>query len=265
MSEASDLYGSLLNQLAEAHPRIVSPLQRAQQHRERELGHLVTGARLAGLEELLRHLDDVSAAWGRSLSLTRLRHLVDRAITDFESALEATLSGQRGLVADLMRDVSEIELLLLDFTLDLDRIDQWLSADRRERLRQFAPARIRERLKEEGGERYDPHRADYAAHSEALHVTPLSHPFASRGIASDQDSLLADLGFWEMFEHARRLLVAIDALHDRVGEDFGDHVRRLESLMAVELAWERTQEMQALFLALVEASQALETDEDVDA
>lgn len=264
MPETSDLYGTLLNQLAEAHPRIVSPLRLAQQHRERELGHLLTGARLAGLEELLRHLDDVSAAWARSVSLARLRHLVDRAITDFESGLEATLSGQRGLAADLMRDVSEIELLLIDFSLDLDRVAQWLSADRRERLRRFSPARIRERLKEEGGDRYDPHRADYAAHSEALHVTPRSHPFAGRGIASDQDSLLADLGFWEMFEHARRLLLAIDALHDTVGDLERDGVGPLESLKAVKSAWDRTQEMQTLFLALLEASVDPEAGKDSD-
>ncbi len=254
MPETSDLYGSLLNQLAEAHPRVVSPLRLAQRHRERELGQLVTGARLAGLEELLRHLDGVSAAWARSGPLTRLRHLVNRAITDFESGLEATLSGQRGIVADLMRDVSEIELLLLDFSLDPDRIAEWLSADRRERLRNFSPARIRERLKEEASDRYHPHRADYAAHSEALHVTPQSHPFASRGIASDQDGLLADLGFWEMFEHARRLLVAVDSLHDSLGDAAVDGLGRLDSLKAMEAAWERTQEMQALFLALLEAS-----------
>jgi hypothetical protein len=180
--------------------------------------------------------------------------LVDRAIMDCEYGLEATLSGQRGIVADLMRDVSEIELLLLDFSLDPDRIAEWLSADRRERLRNFSPARIRERLKEEASDRYHPHRADYAAHSEALHVTPQSHPFASRGIASDQDGLLADLGFWEMFEHARRLLVAVDPLHDSLGDAAVDGLGRLDSLKAMEAAWERTQEMQALFLALLEAS-----------
>lgn len=99
---------------------------------------------------------------------------------DCEYGLEATLSGQRGIVADLMRDVSEIELLLLDFSLELDRIVEWLSANRRERLRNSSPAEFANGSKRRRVTATIPLRADYAAHSEALHVTPQSHPCASR-------------------------------------------------------------------------------------
>ena len=247
-------YGRSLDHLAESHPRLATPLRRAHDHRMKDLAVLRTGARFAGLEQLLRHLDSLAIAWTASRALRGIQPLLARAIGDFESGLEATLSGQRGIVADLMRDVTEIELLLLDFSMNDSRIDEWRSADRRYRLRHFSPARMRERLEAEAAGRYNPHRIDYAAHSEALHVTPMSHPFATRGIASDDDSLLADLGFWEMFEHARRLLIAIEALHDSIDEPMPRSLARREDLKAVESAWDRTQEMQGLFLALLEAT-----------
>ena len=69
--------------------------------------------------------------------------LVERAEADFQTAIEATLSGYQGVAADAMRDVMEIECLLLDFAVNGGGADEWLNAD--ESLRPRASARPPER------------------------------------------------------------------------------------------------------------------------
>jgi hypothetical protein len=59
-------------------------------------------------------------------------------------------------------------------------------------------------------------------------VNPVRLPFA-KGVQPD-DGFLRDSGFWEIFEHARRLLFAIDQLRDRFPGDHWDVVAETDDL-----------------------------------
>jgi hypothetical protein len=79
-----------------------------------------------------------------------LKFLIDRTIADFETALEATLSGYWAVTFDAMRDVLEIQFLPMDFALTFAHITEWLDADDRTLKNKFEPASVRQRLKVAG-------------------------------------------------------------------------------------------------------------------
>jgi hypothetical protein len=253
--ERSDSYSASLAGLAERYSRVAQSLAKAESTRRSKLAALLDGARLRGVDELLRHLDAVRAAFTADPVLCDLAPLISRASAEIETALEATLSGYLAVASDAMRDVMEIEMLLLDFSLDPSRISQWLTSTSRDRWSNFRPAKVRERLCRVGVGRYrnltrDP---DYAAHSEALHVSPHQHPLMAKGVHVGDGSLVPDGGFWELFEHARRLLVAIDAVRDSAAATTWPNIPRGDDLLEVGDAWARTQQMQELYLALLTA------------
>jgi len=246
----SDTYSSVLNQLREV-PRLAAVLGDADKNRGQHLMALLEGARLRGLEQLLGHLDMVAAAFGKESRLQAIEFLIHRASRDFETAVEATLSGYPSVAVDAMRDVMEIELLVLDFALELNRIEAWLIADSATRWRNFRPAVLRDRLREMGIGRYkdlvaDP---DYRAHSEALHVSPRVHPAAPKGVQTET-GLLDDAGFWEIFEHGRRLLFAIDGIRESAGATWRE-IPAGPDLLKFQDAWARTQQMQEMYLGLL--------------
>jgi hypothetical protein len=208
--------------------------------------------RLQGLDQLLGYLETAESAFEGGPALTsHTAPLVKRAHSDFVIALDATLGGLLSVAADAMRDVLEIEMLLLDFAVDPDRLDTWLSADDRTRRDAFAPFRVRERLKDAGvGDvTSSVFGLDYAAHSAMLPVTPQSRPLG--GKAATGDAFELDAGFWEIFEHGRRLLVAVEAIRVSAA---GDHeVEPLGPLDHFRDAHQRVMDMQEMFLGLLEA------------
>lgn len=70
----------------------------------------------------------------------------DRCIADFETAIENALSGYLSVAMDAMRDVMEIENLLLYFAVDPHHIDRWLQAAARTLRTTYSPAEVRNRL-----------------------------------------------------------------------------------------------------------------------
>jgi hypothetical protein len=254
VTSADSSYDATLGELAASLPRLAATLQRAEQHRARRTASLVSGARFKGVDELLRHLDELLQAFTADPTLRRLAFLIHRSRADLETATEATLSGYVAVAADAMRDLMEIENLLLDFAVNPAHIDEWLTADRRTLLNKFGPAKIRDRLHAAGEGRYAAtgESIDYRAHSAALHVGPHRDPVAARGFSTDQ-GWAGDAGFWEIFEHTRRLRHAIQRLTGVLAP--GSAVDQLagQKLADVEDAWRRTQEMQAIYVALLEA------------
>lgn len=260
MEEAGGGYAKALDELASSRPRVARALFEAERLRVERLRLYLPGQRLAGLEELFVYLEAVREAYTAEDGLSKLAFLITRAIADFETALEATLSGYQGVAADAMRDVMEIEYLLLDFAAHPEHADEWLTCDRRPRLRKFAPAKIRARLSAAGlppfsDEGWEP--VDYQAHSESLHVTPDPPVVGARGIESHPDeSFLADAGFMEMFEHAWRLLQALELLRiTRKGEPLS-----FEPLTPMDDFFDaraRTGEMLLLVTATLEAPAVL--------
>ncbi|MGV9752709.1 hypothetical protein [Nocardia farcinica] len=166
MNSTRQSYDTTLADMAPALPRLATVLRRAEQQRMQRAASLLHGARFKGLEQLLRWLDDLVAAFADDIAVQRIAFLVHRSRADLETATEATLSGYVAVAADAMRDVMEIENLLLDFAVNPAHIEEWLTADRRTLLSRFAPANVRRRLHAAGEGQYaaSAESIDYRAH-----------------------------------------------------------------------------------------------------
>ncbi|MGH3830516.1 MAG: hypothetical protein ACRDRS_08700 [Pseudonocardiaceae bacterium] len=262
MTSASSPYDATLAELATRLPRLAAALQRAEQHRARSAASLMGGARFKGLDELLRHLDELLHAFTANPTLCRIAFLIHRSRADLETATEATLSGYVAVAADAMRDIMEIENLLLDFAVSPAHIDEWLTADRKTLLGKFSAARVRDRLHAAREGRYSTtsESLDYHAHSAALHVGPHRHPILARGFATD-DGWASDAGFWEIFEHALRLFRAIQRLTDALTPGSAVDEIAGQELTDVQDAWRRTQEMQWIYVAMLKAIEKTQTED----
>jgi len=220
------------------------------------------GARFKGLEKLLGYLHDVAHAFQEDPNCSRLAFLLTRCVADFETATEATLSGYLAVARDSMRDVMEIENLFLDFVVKPENIDTWLTGTRTTLKNYFKPVAVRERLHAAGVGRFtdSAYSADYAAHSEALHVTPHRYILDQKGFTTD--GWAVDLGFSEIFEHFKRLQIAIARLTDVLSPGSSASVVAHKDLHDVQDAWERTQQTQELFLELIQASDEVLAEQD---
>lgn len=215
-------YGELLESVSDLYPRLAVALRSADEQRvERLRSYLDDVVRLKGLEQLFEYLDVASKAYLADPTLAPLTFMINRTVADFETAIEASLSGYMGVAFDAMRDVMEIEALLLDFAVDQARIEEWLHADRKTRMKLYGPNKVRERLKDAGvapfaNDDFEP--IDYRGHSEALHVTPPTLSLSPRGRDNDgRFTIFNQVGFSEMFEHAHRVANAIENLRWKVG------------------------------------------------
>lgn len=265
MNSTGRSYDATFAELATTRPRLAAALQQAQEQRARHAASLLHGARFKGLDELLRHLDDLVQAFESEPALSRLGFLVARSAAEFETAIEATLSGYLAVATDAMRDVMEIENLLLDFAVHPNHIDEWLTATPAILWDKFRPTKVRKRLRvaKEGRYATTAESADYQAHSAALHVSPYQHPIVSKGFSAER-GWQGDAGFWEIFQHARRLLHAIQRLTSTLSP--GSTAERLaaEDLTDMQDAWQRTQEMQTIYLALLQAAAQAHTEHGDD-
>ncbi|MEV6942996.1 hypothetical protein AB0N07_13545 [Streptomyces sp. NPDC051172] len=192
-------------------------------------------------------------AFHRDPKLRTLAPLIKRALADFETALEATFSGYVAVALDAMRDVMEIENLLLDFSREAGQAERWLAADDRLLRREFSPVNVRQRLKAAGLGHFDENAGslDYKGHSMSLHVSPQQSLMPEKGFLSD-DPVQSDMGFWEMFQHARNLWSAIVKLTSTLAP--GSAAAELAKKEPTKLAqaWRATQGAQGLFTAYFE-------------
>lgn len=243
------------NQLTVEHPRLGAALRQGEQQRIHTLAALMSGARFKGLDELLRYFDELGRVFTADPEFSKLAFLISRCVADFETAIEATLSCYLSVAIDAMRDVMEIENLLLDFAIHHGHVDQWLAADQKTLRTKFSAASVRDRLHAAGEGRYatTAQSLDYRAHSAALHVSPHQHPVAAKGFSAEQ-GWSGDAGFWEIFEHARRLQTAIRRFVGAIRPASPVDALANRELPDVNDAWKRTQEMQNMYLAVLQAS-----------
>ena len=254
---SGDDYLGLLDRLSDRLPRAAIALRKAAETRHDHLRDLLEGARLAGVNDLLHYLDRTAEYYDANEHLAKISFLVRRLIADFETALEATLSGYVGVATDAMRDVLEVEYLLFDFAIDPSHIDTWLAGSD---FNKFLPRVLRERLRKAGVAEFSSsvmENADYKAHSATLHVSPREAVIGQKGRASD--SLEMDVGFWEIFEHAKRVLLALEACGlTLAGPEWTEHATHPRpSLTRVADAHSRTQEMQSMYLAMLTGADLL--------
>ena len=102
-------YQKSLAVLEESKPRIAQALRKANDRRTERLAGLIDGMRLRGLEQLNVYLDAAIESYASLPAIADLAFLLNRVRADFQTALEATLSGYQGVATDAMRDVMEIE------------------------------------------------------------------------------------------------------------------------------------------------------------
>lgn len=265
MNSNEQSYESVLAQLDEKQPRLASALSQAEQYRIKHAAALLTGARFKGLDQLLRYLDDVAKAFKADEKFASIAFLVARGTAEIETAVEATLSGYVAVASDAMRGVMEIEHLLLCFSIEPKDIQKWLTCDEKERLGRLSPAAMRKTLHASRVPPYteNAESVDYKAHSQALHVNPFEFPLGRKGIRKEE-GFADDAGFWEIFEHGRRLHLALRRLTSTLAPTSEAHRQAMRKLDDVEDAWERTRQMQGVYLALFQAAIDTATEHTVD-
>jgi len=249
-------YKELLLELAESHPYLARSLQKGNQNRVERLERLLPGVRLKGLEVFILHLSKIESVMQEQDGLKKIAFLIGRTRGDYEKALEAALAGMHSVVSDSMRDAMEIEFLLRDFLHEPTHVDEWLNASEETRYDRFRPAVLRHRHAQRQGcntkdlcEYYD-----YKGHSMYLHVSPRPYPFGGNGIAEADDTFSADSCYWEMFEHARRLVFAIYDLVKKHCPQASYNPDPTSDLTELRSAWQNTQLMQSIYVDLVKAS-----------
>ena len=254
MKRHKQRYEYLVKKLAPTHPRVARLLSTAHKNRLERLELYFSGARLRGLEELLSYLETAEQSCLQHKRLKKISLLIARVRADFETALEATLSGFHSVVFDAMRDVMEAELLLTDFGIEPKHIDEWLNADERTRQKRFSPAVLRKRHGILAGlsPQDVPGYRDYKSHSVFLHVTPRQNPLGDKGLVTGQEPFGADSCFWDIFEHARTIVFLIHAVRKRLAPRAKRGPHPSTGLPKVRDAWRSTQEVNELFLLLLE-------------
>ena len=230
---------------------------RIREHRPRNANKVRRLATLLrGHEELIDHLEQLEAAFQRSRRLRGISFLLGRARGDFQTALEATLSGFHSVAFDAMRDVMEIQLLLRDFYHHPNHIQEWLRATTRELNDTFRPALLRQRYAKLLGKQPQDlaEASDYKGHSMSLHVSPDPHPFGRLGLTELDDPFASDSCFWDSFEHGRRLLIDAHRLRRKLARHIKSRWGLRRGLKDFRDAWQRTQEMQTFWMALLNAA-----------
>jgi hypothetical protein len=96
--------------------------------------------------------------------------------------------------------------------------------------------------------------ADYEGHSMSLHPSPIRAPFLLRGIQNhDNGAFGFDMGFWEMFQHAHRLLGAVASYADALDKpEVAALARRDNPDFARGCA--ATYQMQTMFIIMLQAA-----------
>src|SRR4051794_12107319 len=104
MTEGSkDSFPDLIDQLAVRAPKVAAGIHAAEGTRARSLAQYLPGMRLPGLDNLFEFLDHNADVYDANTELAKIAFLIRRVRADFETALEATLSGYIGVATDAMR------------------------------------------------------------------------------------------------------------------------------------------------------------------
>lgn len=245
---------TLLRDLSEGHPRLAAHLSQAQSNRQLRLLQYLDGDRLRGYEELIDHLEQLEITFQQSRRLQPLSLLIRRVRNDYHTAMEATISGFHAVAYDAMREVMEVEFLLREFNHDAARIEEWLQATPQELRDKFQPGVLRSRHANRLGiqPRELPESADYRGHSMLIHVLPYENPVGGSGLAQQEDPFIVDSCFWDMFEHARRMLIQAHCLRRKLARHIKSPWGPERGMKQFRRAWTSTQMMQKIWMALLE-------------
>lgn len=124
-----------------------------------------------GIDEVLNDLRSIRSKTGSG----ELKDLLIRAEEEVLRSVEAILSDDEQTLNDSSRVLMEIEVLLIEWSLDPERIKSWGETDQRTRHRKYGFGKVLERVKRK--KKVDdklemPERKEYDVHSMTLHPYP---------------------------------------------------------------------------------------------
>jgi hypothetical protein len=185
---------------------------RSDRHRLRRWQQFFDPIDLNAIELLLVFLTSASQQFRESDQTVAVSFLSARIADDIKLALECVLSGNLPLASDVMRDSIETELLIRDFSLDTDRINQWSNASEEILSKQFRPVRCRERQAKALGVKINdvPGATDYKMHSKILHVGPPLVPALSPAAGHEVTFILSTIA--DIIFHGRSAINALTSL-----------------------------------------------------
>lgn len=170
--ESEDLYSAILRAYKDKSPT-AQYLWQIQQQRTRHAFELVTMVPMLfpGLDAVRKAFDTLSNA----TQSEPLAVLLRRSLRESGRGIDAIFSGDQQTLNDSARVFMEVEVLLREWAIDIDRMEQWLTLDADDRHRTFGFGKVLNRVKQ----RLDvddnlvmPERGEYQAHSANLHPSP---------------------------------------------------------------------------------------------
>jgi hypothetical protein len=173
-ADPSSRYHATLEESAKSYPLATEALMRSDRHRLRRWEQFIDPVDLQAMEALLDFLTSASGLLEEDSETSDLAFIPIRIANDVRMSLEGLLSGYLQISSDAMRDIIETELLIRDFTLDPQQIDQWRNASKRVLREKFQAGQMRKRQADALGIPIAdvPGATDYGAHSKLLHLGP---------------------------------------------------------------------------------------------
>lgn len=170
--QSDDLYSAILSVYKDKSPT-AQYLWQIQQQRTRHAFELVTMVPILfpGLDAVRKAFDTLSnVTQSKSLAV-----LLRRSLRESGRGIDAVVSGDQQTLSDNARVFMEIEVLLREWAIDLDRMEQWRTSDADDRHRTFGFGKVLNRVKQKldvDDSLVMPERIEYQAHSANLHPSP---------------------------------------------------------------------------------------------
>jgi hypothetical protein len=151
-----------------------------------------------------------------------LAFIPTRIADDVRMSLEGLLSGYLQISSDAMRDIIETELLIRDFTLDLQQIDRWRNASESVLRNNFQAGQMRKRQADALGIPISdvPGATDYQAHSRLLHLgSPL---LFERSPESGHQAIYVLDALYEVMFHGLSVIQALGSFLEAINRPLSD-------------------------------------------
>jgi hypothetical protein len=170
--ESEDLYSTILHAYKDKSPT-AQYLWQIQQQRTRHAFELVTmvPTLFPGLDAVRKAFDTLSNA----TQSEPLAVLLRRSLRESGRGIDAVLSGDQQTLNDSARVFMEIEILLREWAIDLERMEQWRTSDADDRHRAFGFGKVLNRVKQKldvDDNLVMPEWGEYYIHSGNLHPSP---------------------------------------------------------------------------------------------
>lgn len=191
--KSEDLYSSILGTYKDKSPT-AQHLWQIQQQRTRHAFELVTMVPMLfpGLDAVRKAFDTL----GNATQSESLAVLLRRSLRESGRGIDAVVSGDQQTLNDSARVFMEIEVLLREWEIDLDRIEQWRTSDADDRHRTFGFGKVLNRVKQKldvDDNLVMPEWGEYYVHSGNLHPSPNEDTISSPTLSSQLTELIVHI------------------------------------------------------------------------